>query len=86
VNRVAGDLLEYVQQNICSPEGQPVVTDTARIEVQLQGDRQLFTEGEFVWQEVILPFLNPEELNILAIRSELFESFELKRQPGVVRD
>jgi len=49
VNRVAGDLLEYVQQNICSPEGQPVVTDTARIEVQLQGDRQLFriSEGGF---------------------------------------
>jgi len=45
-----------------------------------------WTEGEFVWQEVILPFRNPEELNALAMRSELFESFELKRQPGVVRD
>jgi hypothetical protein len=49
VNRVAGDLLKYVQQNICSPEGQPVVTDIARIEVQLQGDHQLFriSEGGF---------------------------------------
>jgi len=45
-----------------------------------------WTEGEFVWQEVSLPFRNPEELNTLAMRSELFESFELKRQPGVVRD
>ena len=45
-----------------------------------------WTEGEFIWQEVILPFRNPEELNALAMRSELFESFELKRQPGVVRD
>jgi len=45
-----------------------------------------WTEGDFVWQEVSLPFRNPEELNTLAMRSELFESFELKRQPGVVRD
>jgi len=62
VNRVAGDLLEYVQQNICSPEGQPVVTDTARIEVQLQGDRQLFRISEGGFAGEVKGWVNSERI------------------------
>ncbi len=78
VDWVAGDTLEYVQQNVC-PTGSPEPRGRANVEVKLDNGKQLFSVKDITFAGVITGWVHSD-----LIKQRLIDQPEM-RQAGDIR-